>query len=195
MLLRIIRRACERCVFAKERGLVQKPALSLPPPPRIVHYAHEASACSIVVKVRGCDPAFCQRDHEIERPRRVAVAADGGRSHVVRIPALQSLRDWFAARYSGFVLLDAYSIRDRVPRQTFPFPLAPISSPSPPPPCAARSLPSEITAVALTAFSHVPVARVTLVVLSNERKIRKRERERERGEEKRVKGRKKDWKT
>lgn len=71
-----------------------------------------------------CDPASCQRDHEIERPSRVAVTTDGEQSHVVRIPALQSLWDWFAAWYSGFVLLDAYSIRDGVPRQTFPFPLA-----------------------------------------------------------------------
>lgn len=99
-----------------------------------------------------CDPASCQRDHEIERPSRVAVAADGERSHVVRIPALQSLRDWFAARYSGFVLLVQY------PRWG---PAPDISLPA----RAAHSLPSEITAVALTAFSHVPVARVTLVVL------------------------------
>ncbi|KAL0109167.1 hypothetical protein PUN28_014332 [Cardiocondyla obscurior] len=39
-------------------------------------------------------------------------------------------------------------IRDGVPRQTFPFPLARV-----------HSLPSEITAVALTAFSHVPFGR------------------------------------
>lgn len=141
-----------RCVFARSYAVSCRNQLYPPPPPvppRIAHYTHEASACSVVVKVRGRNAAFCQRDHGIERPRRGLAADDGRRSHVVRIPASQSLRDWFAARYSGFVLLDAYSIRDRVPRQTFPFPLAPISPLSysfPPSPQARliRSLPKSL---------------------------------------------------
>lgn len=66
--IKVIREAC----VSRKNAVSCRNQLSL----RIAHYAHEASACFIVVKVRGCDPAFCQRDHEIERPRRVAVAAD-----------------------------------------------------------------------------------------------------------------------
>lgn len=115
-------------------------------------------------------------------------------SHVVRIPALCSLSPRLVRgagirdSYSSF---DAYSIRDGVPRQTFPSPRSRISPlPFSPPllypliplSLLAHSLPSEITAVALTAFSHVPVARVALVVLGNERErfargTNKRERE------------------
>lgn len=85
------------------------------------------------------------------RPGRRSHSTESG--HVVRIPALRLLHDWFTARYSRFVL-NAYSIRDRVPRQTFPFPSQSRVRPLPP---FARlhSLPSEITAVLLTAFSHV----------------------------------------
>lgn len=105
-----------------------------------------------------CDPASCQRDHEIGRPSRVAVATDGERSHVVRIPALTVS----PGLVRGVVFGICTPRRAQYPRWG---PAPDISLPA----RAVHSLPSEITAVALTAFSHVPVARVTLAVLGNEK--------------------------
>lgn len=126
---------------------------------RIAYYAHEASACSTIVKVqRGCDPASCQRDHEIGRPSRVAVATDwrteprGSNTGATISPGL--------VRGVVFGICTPRCVQ--YPRWG---PAPDISLPA----RTVHSLPSEITAVALTAFSHVPVARVTPAVLGNER--------------------------
>ena len=117
-----------------------------------------------------CDPASCQRDHERSGDRvgsqslRTANGATWFEYRHYSLPGTGSRRG-IRDSYSSTRTVSAIGSRAR----HFPLPAR-----------AARSLPSEITAIALTAFSHVPVARVTLVLLGNERRRETLARARER---------------
>lgn len=152
-------------------------------------------------------PSRCQRDHgsASDRPWARSPAADDRERERERATWFEYRRSAVSRRrlVRGAGIRDSYSFLGRVqyprwgPAPDISHP-ARASPPSPPSSCLipslarasrarpAHSLPSEITAVALTAFSHVLVARVALIVLGNERErlakgINKREREREEG--------------
>lgn len=138
-----------------------------------MHYAHGASAS------QHCQGTWLRSCLLSTRSKDRAIGDDGSRS--------PDGATWFEYRRCSLSetgsrrgIRDSYSFDARtvsvMGSRIRHFPSRPSRFPSLPPPLrAVHSLPSEITAVALTAFSHVPVARVVLVVLGNERKISERE--------------------
>lgn len=153
--VKIIREVCDG-VYDWRKNAVVRNELST----RIAYYAHEASACSTIVKVQRqlwpCLLSTRSRDRATESGRsRYGWRTEprGSNTGATVSPGL----------VRGVVFGIRTPRRVQYPRRG---PAPDISLPA----RTVHSLPSEITAVALAAFSHVPVARVTLVVLSNERK-------------------------
>lgn len=139
--------------------------------------------CTTRERTRSCGTGTLP-ESRITRTKQVRAPPSSGTTTVVTLPPVNAIaRDrthrfgsqsprtanratWFEyRRYSpGLVRGAVFGIR--TPRRV----QYPRLGPAPDISLPACSPPSEITAIALTAFSHVPVARVTLVVLGNERK-------------------------